>query len=104
MKEILKYFPKQIAYVLEKNIGENWNKLEEIRIRTGKPIILKFQNKEIIIEQKILIETILEIMQYICDNSIYSYQEQICNGFITIKGGHRVGITGSAVIQNRKSN
>ena len=38
----------------------------------------------------------------ISENSIYSYQNQICNGFITIKGGHRVGITGTAVIENNK--
>lgn len=39
---------------------------------------------------------ILSILQNICDNSIYAYQEQICNGYVTIKGGHRVGITGSS--------
>ncbi len=102
MKEILNYFPRHIAFILEKNIEDKWNSLEEIRIRADKPILLKFQNEEKIIEQKINIETILEIMQYICDNSIYSYQEQICNGFITIKGGHRVGISGSAVVENGK--
>ena len=42
---------------------------------------------------------ILEILQRICDNSIYTYQNQICNGFITIKGGHRVGITGEVVVK-----
>lgn len=31
---------------------------------------------------------------------MYSYQNQICEGFITIKGGHRIGITGNAVIKN----
>ena len=40
---------------------------------------------------------ILEILQRICDNSIYTYQNQICNGFVTIKGGHRIGISGSVV-------
>ena len=38
----------------------------------------------------------------ICENSIYSYQNQICKGFITIKGGHRIGITGSAVVEQNK--
>ena len=41
-------------------------------------------------------------MQIICDNSIYAYQNQICQGFITVKGGHRVGITGEAVVENEK--
>jgi stage III sporulation protein AA len=46
--------------------------------------------------------TTLEIIQCICQNSIYSYQNEICNGFITIKGGHRVGISGSAVVVDGK--
>ena len=37
-----------------------------------------------------------------CDNSIYSYQNEIKNGYITVKGGHRVGITGNCVIENEK--
>ena len=41
-------------------------------------------------------------MQIICENSIYAYQNQICQGFITVKGGHRVGITGEVVIENEK--
>ena len=102
MKDVLKYFPRELAFELEKNIKENWFQLEEIRIRVDKPIILKFNHTEKILEYKIGTETILEIMQYICDNSIYSYQGQICNGFLTIKGGHRVGISGSAVIENGK--
>jgi stage III sporulation protein AA len=41
-------------------------------------------------------------MQYICENSVYSYQEQICNGYINLKGGHRVGITGNVVFKENK--
>ena len=38
----------------------------------------------------------------ICENSIYTYQNQIANGFITVKGGHRVGLSGSCVIEDGK--
>ena len=77
--------------------------LEEIRIRTGKPIILKYTNQEQVLENVLpLQEEILETLQAICNNSIYSYQNQICNGFVTLKGGHRVGITGSVVLVDGK--
>ena len=102
MREILRYFPSRVAKELEIRIGTNWEKLEEIRIRVDKPIIIKFNNYEKIIDINITLDNILEIMQYICDNSVYSYQGQICNGFITIKGGHRVGICGSCVVENGK--
>lgn len=79
MKQILSYFPRQIAYVLENEIKENWKELEEIRFRAEKPIILKYNLKESILKYKVNQQEILEIIQRICENSIYSYQEQICN-------------------------
>lgn len=102
---ILKCFPIKIAkkmedYFLSENI--NLNLLEEIRIRVNRPILLKMNQEEKKIECIISSEEILEILQHICDNSIYSYQSQICNGYITIKGGHRIGITGNAVVKDGK--
>lgn len=100
-KDILRYFPDNIRAVLENEINNNFI-IEEIRIRNSKPIILKLNNFEKIINYIVQTEDILKILQSICENSIYSYQNQICEGFITIKGGHRIGITGSAVIENNK--
>ncbi|MEI3396442.1 MAG: stage III sporulation protein AA [Clostridia bacterium] len=41
-------------------------------------------------------------LEKLCNSSIYAYKNQICEGFITVKGGHRVGITGTAVIENER--
>ena len=99
--DILRYFPDNIRVVLGNEINNNLV-IEEIRIRNSKPIILKLNNSEKIINYIVQTEDVLKILQSICENSIYSYQNQICEGFITIKGGHRIGITGSAVIENNK--
>lgn len=64
--------------------------LEEIRLRVNKPIILKFNQAEKIFDYNVKPEDILETLRIVCENSIYSYQNQICNGYITIKGGHRI--------------
>ena len=68
----------------------------------GRPIILKLHNLDILIEYIVNQTEILQILEKICENSIYAYKNQICNGYITIKGGHRIGITGSAVVENEK--
>lgn len=99
--DILRYFPDKIRVVFENEINNNLV-IEEIRIRNSKPIILKLNNSEKIINYIVQTEDVLNILQSICENSIYSYQNQICEGFITIKGGHRIGITGSAVIENNQ--
>lgn len=100
MNNILKYFPNKIEEVLKEAIGEKYVILEEIRIRVQKPIILKFDSSEKIIRYLCNQEEILNILQAICENSIYTYQKQIAEGFVTISGGHRVGISGSCVIEN----
>ena len=101
-KEILKYFPEEIEKVLVLELNENFEKLEEIRLRALRPIILKFRDDEKIIKYNVSTEEILNTLAHICENSIYSYQNEISNGFVTIKGGHRVGISGSCVIENSK--
>ena len=94
--EVLGFFPRKISSLIFDKIEF----AEEIRIRQEKPIIIKTQNGNIKINYITNSSDILEILQKLCEYSIYSYQSQIANGFITVKGGHRVGITGSCVIQD----
>jgi len=105
MDEILRYFPNKIYQIFSNLLQENpqiANELQEIRIRVDKPIILKLREKDLILQYNILQAEILQIVERLCENSIYAYKNQICEGFITIKGGHRVGLTGSCVIENGK--
>ena len=83
--EVLEYFSRDIkGKIIQINgIYEN---LEEIRIRTNRNIILKIGQVERKIDYIVNTNEVLEILQRICDNSIYTYQNQICNGYITIKG------------------
>ena len=84
------YFPKEL------------NTLEEIRIRNNLPIILNLGQEEKIIDYIVAPTEIEYILQRICENSIYSYQNQIINGYITLRGGNRVGLVGTAVIKDGK--
>lgn len=105
IEEIIKYFPNQI-YNLIKNTIEQDSKiekeLEEIRIRAQRPILLKTRQADLIIDYLVTTSEILQIIERLCENSIYAYKNQICEGFLTIKGGHRIGITGTAVVEQEK--
>ena len=83
--EVLEYFSREIK---EKIIQINsiYENLEEIRIRANRNIILKIGQEDRKIDYIVNTNEVLEILQRICDNSIYTYQNQICNGYITIKG------------------
>lgn len=105
LDDILQYFPCDLYGYIIKMLESNSNianNLQEIRIRVGKPIILKFKDHDIVLKYVITPNEILEIMERLCENSIYAYKNQICQGFLTIKGGHRIGITGTVVIENEK--
>ena len=101
MEEILDYLTENIKSEIKKYIY-GLHDIEEIRLRSNKPIILKNSEGNNILIHIVSKEELQETFQKICEHSIYSYQKQICEGFITIKGGHRVGITGSCVIVNSK--
>lgn len=102
MKNIIEYFPDKLQNILFEKVKQNEEMLEEIRIRNQNYIILKFNNEETVIKYKVNSEEIISILQLICENSIYSYQKQISSGFITLQGGHRVGLVGSCVIESNK--
>jgi len=101
MEEVLDYLAENIKQEIKKYFSDKQD-IEEIRLRSNKPIILKNANGNKILIHIVSKEELLETFQKVCEHSIYSYQKQICEGFITIKGGHRVGITGSSVEEDGK--
>lgn len=106
---VLEYLPINIKKVIYANFNNNIkndyiqkeeNLIEEIRLRTNKPLILKLRQETKILEYTVSQQELLQSFDKICENSIYSYKRQICDGYITIRGGNRVGIVGSGVIEN----
>lgn len=82
LDEIIKCLPENIGNLIEKEIKDD---IEEIRFRINKPLILNFNKEEKIINYKISPNDIIQTLHKLCDNSLYSFQKQISQGFITIK-------------------
>ena len=107
MQEILIYFSVNIHNAIleilmnEKNLKIEEN-IEEIRIRINRPIILKLRNQDICINYIVTEKDIMQTLEKLCENSLYAYKKQIAEGYITVKGGHRVGITGTGVVEEEK--
>ena len=104
LNEVLEYFPIKIkeevkSYIYNQKIQ---NEVEEIRFRINKNISLKVGENIFITNYILTLQDMQTIFENICEKSIYSYTKQIANGFITVRGGNRVGITGSAVIENNR--
>ena len=103
MREVFNFFSQDISNSLENNLKtDEINNIEEIRLRSNGKLIVKTNEMQRIIPYEVKIRDIIESLQIMCNNSIYSFQNQINNGFLTVKGGHRVGIAGNCVIENSK--
>ena len=76
--------------------------LREIRLRSGKPIMLYYGEEVKILSNIFSPGDISDIFGWICKNSIYAYLNEICSGFITLSGGHRVGISGECVVSGNE--
>lgn len=70
---------------------------EEIRIKCGTPLIIRSGDQNHVIQATADSALINECISAICQNSVHTYEKDIANGFITLYGGHRAGICGSAV-------
>ena len=95
---VLGYLPIQIRKIIEER--EKEFSIEEIRLRSNKQLCLKIGQETKLLDYYVTQQDYLQAFEKVCENSVYSYRRQICDGYITIRGGHRVGIVGSAVIDN----
>ena len=104
---------RQVMQVLAASIREIFqagelftDRLQEIRMRIGQPLILLEDGEEIIPVDGngrghvVTKEEIRETLEYISHYSLYAYEYEMKQGFLTIEGGHRVGISGKAIIEN----
>lgn len=73
--------------------------LEEIRLRCMQPVGIKFRGRDYISETvRVSREDIRQCLEYMSSYSLYAFQEDIKQGYITVKGGHRVGVLGKAMV------
>lgn len=99
LNEILRLFPVEMK---EKMHFEKikYTQLREIRIRVNQHIRIRTCTGELAIEDFEVNENqIYKIIEKACEYSLYSYEENMKQGFITIKGGHRIGIGGHVLAE-----
>ena len=80
--------------------------VEEIRLRNGKPLSITIAHTEREVTdhrgQRILVTSadISLVMDAVTRSSIHTAMESIRGGFVTMQGGHRIGVCGTAVLKD----
>lgn len=98
-RQIMNILSKDVKGVLEQE-QLRFDALQEIRLRAGYPIILLYDGKEKIIPMTVTERGIKETLDYVSNYSLYAYENELKQGFITVEGGHRVGMAGQVLIEN----
>lgn len=99
-REISRKLPTSIADELCKLPEAYISEIEELRLRCGKNLRLKYHSSEKIIPHIITKEDLKTTLNNLIKFSYYAYEQDLAQGFVTIDGGHRVGICGKAVVKN----
>ncbi len=83
--------------------------MQEIRMRIQGPFLVIHDNQEFFITPEgklskrkedafqVSRKDLKETLEYISDYSLYAFEEEIRQGFLTIQGGHRIGLAGKTV-------
>ncbi len=75
---------------------------QEIRLRSDCKVNLRIKGEMKTLEHLPPISTSIlrEAFDSICGYSVYAHRQEIAKGYITVRGGHRAGICGTAVTDN----
>lgn len=77
---------------------------EELRLRVGKALSVTLPDGEKVLPYSPIVskEDLRTTLEIATQASIHAAMEQVRHGFVTIKGGHRIGLCGTAVIKDEK--
>lgn len=111
-EQLIKLFSRTIRDILSKTSAD-FEQIQEIRLRVKMPLIIILDNREYYLTKKGALSTdrkeaylvdreeIRETVEYISNHSLYAFEEEMRQGFLTIQGGHRIGIAGKAVLDDK---
>ncbi len=113
LEMIQRIFPEPVRRIFPEL--ERMGRLEEIRVRVGQPFIFRMGEREYFLDnagarltdvqeaactaQK---EDLAQMLLLLSRYSLYAFEEEIRRGYITLEGGHRVGLAGQAVLEAGK--
>ncbi|HIW49621.1 MAG TPA: stage III sporulation protein AA [Candidatus Blautia intestinavium] len=73
-------------------------------MRAGRPLFLTYDGGECFLRGRgsrpylVTREDLQETLEYVSGYSLYAYEDEIRQGYISVQGGHRVGVTGKVIL------
>lgn len=111
--ELLRIFSLHIRRILER-AAPDFDGLQEIRLRAGRPLAIVERGREVFLTGdgartreagaawRVTAQELRETMEFVGEYSLYAYEDELRQGYLTIRGGHRVGVAGKTVLDGDK--
>jgi len=108
-EEILGLFPEE-SRDRWREVARQAKRLQEIRLRAGMPLTIFVDNREHFVDMQGRIvdmpgeaarpapEELESLLGHLCRYSLYAFTDEIRQGFLTVQGGHRVGLAGQVIL------
>lgn len=102
MERIAAWLAPDLARAVLTVPPERWSLVEEIRLRVGRPLQLRLSEEELWPRVngepvQVSAEDISRTLNIMTAASIYAYEAELSRGYLTLPGGHRVGIAGKVL-------
>lgn len=102
METVLAFLPKTIADVVKQIPPLQRKSIEEIRIRIDRPIEITVNGMPQFLSHEVSAEEAMQLLNKISHFSLYTLEEELKRGYITIDGGHRIGLAGKVILEGGK--
>ena len=96
---VWRILPRRIR---EKIAEKDLENVQEIRLRCGQQVLLKEEGKIRLLEERVSAVEIRETVSLLSAYSLYAFEEELKQGYLTIEGGHRIGFCGKTVMEDGK--
>ena len=109
--DLLDYLPSELKNPLKNLPPQIKIKTEEIRLRAGRPLSLTVMGSQFFVHQggtcmlprknclTVTVGALETVFLNLCRHSVYSHNEELCEGYISLNGGHRAGVCGRVVLR-----
>ncbi len=102
LPEVLKgILPLPLLYEAEAFVVRYGN-IDELRLRANRRVSISIGAQNLLLQYRVSVQELSEVFSRICDGSLYAHASTIAEGYITLRGGVRVGIVGRAVYEDER--
>lgn len=102
LQTVLSFLPKNISNQISQIPPIEINEIEEIRVRVSRPLEISAKGIVKYFPYIVGVEDAVHLLNKISHFSIYALEEELKRGYITIEGGHRVGLAGKVILEDGK--